>query len=51
MNHMINLDKCESIVTHWIVLYVSSENLIYFNGFEVKHIPKKIRKFVRNKNI
>ena len=51
MNHMINLDVCESIVTHWIVLYVSSENLIYFNGFEVKHIPKKIRKFVRNKNI
>ena len=48
---MINLDEYESIVTHWIVFYVSSENAIYFDKFGVKHIPKEITKFVRNKNI
>ena len=28
-----------------------AENVTYFDSFEVKHIPKEIRKFIGNKNI
>ena len=49
--YIINLDEYESIGTHWIALYAIAENVTYFNGFGVKHIPKEIRKFTENKNI
>ena len=39
------------IRTHWIALYMNAENVTYFDSFGVKHIPKEIRKFIRNKNI
>ena len=39
---IINLDKYESIETHWIVLYVNDNNVTYCNSFEVKPIPKEI---------
>ena len=29
----------------------ASCNAIYFNSFEVEHIPKEIKKFIENKNI
>ena len=37
--------------THWIALYMNNENVTYFDSFGVVHIPKEIRKFIRNKNI
>ena len=37
--------------THWIALYVNTKNVTYFDSFGVEHIPKKIRKFIRIKNI
>ena len=46
-----NLVENKSIRTHWIALYVNSENVIYFDSIGLKHIPKKIRKFIGNKNI
>ena len=46
-----NLVENKSIRTHWIALYVNSENVIYFDSTGLKHIPKKIRKFIGNKNI
>ena len=54
--YVINLDKFESVVTHWIALYVNgnkrtSYDEIYFDSFGVGHIPKEIRKFIGNKNI
>ena len=49
--YIINLDECESIRTHWIALYVNAENTSYFDSFGVEHIPKEIRKFIKNKNI
>ena len=49
--YIINLDEYESIGTHWIALYVSAENVTYFDTFWVKHIQKEIRKFIRNENI
>ena len=34
-----------------IALYVSYNNVTYFDSFGVEHIPKGIRKFIGNKNI
>ena len=48
---IINLDEYESIGTHQIAFYVNAENVTNFHSFGVKHIPKKIKKFIRNKNI
>ena len=42
--YVINLDDYESIRTHQIALYVTFENVRYFAGFGVEHIPKEIRK-------
>ena len=47
--YIIDLDKYESIGTHWIDLHVNAENVTYFDSFGVKHIPKKIKKLVGNK--
>ena len=30
---------------------VDAKNVTYFDSFEVKHIPKEIKKFIQNKNI
>ena len=49
--YIINLDEYESIVTHWIALYVNAENVTYFDSFGVEYIPEEIRKFIGNKNI
>ena len=49
--YVINLDEFKSIETHWIALYVNAENVTYFDCLRVEHIPKEIRKFIRNKNI
>ena len=37
--------------THWVALYVNSDNGTYFDSFEVEHIPKEIKKITGNKNI
>ena len=49
--YVINLDEYESIGTHWIVLYVSYNNVTYFDSFGVEHIPKEIKSFIGNKSI
>ena len=32
-------------------MYVNGNNVIYFDGFGGEHIPKEIKKSIRNKNI
>ena len=49
--YVINIDEYKSIGTYWIPLYVNAENVTYFDRFGVEHIPKEIRKSIRNKNI
>ena len=49
--YIINIDECESIVTHWITWYVNAKNVTYFDSFGVEHISKEIRKYIGNKNI
>ena len=40
--YLINLDKYKSIGTHWIVLYVNANNIIYFDSFGAECISKEI---------
>ena len=49
--YVINLDEYESIGTDRKALYVNANNIVYFDSFEVEHIPKEIKKFLGNKNI
>ena len=51
LSKIINLDEYESIGTRWIALHVNAKNVTSFDSFGVEHIPKKIRKFIENKNI
>ena len=49
--YVINLDEYSDIGAHWIALYVNNKTVTYFDSFEVKHIPKEIKKVINNKNI
>ena len=45
--YLINLDEYSDIWTHWIALYVQSNNSVtYFNSFGVEHIPKEIKTLI-----
>ena len=49
--YVINLDEYSDIGTHWVALYVSNNDVTYFDSFGVEHIPKEIKTFISNKNI
>ena len=49
--YVINLDEFKSIGTDWKALYVNGNKVIYFDSFEVEHIPKEVKKSIGNKNI
>ena len=40
--YVINRDEYKSIETQWMALYVNNNNIIYFDSFDVEHIPKEI---------
>ena len=44
--HVINLDECSDIGTHWITWYPLNNYVTYFDSFGVEHVPKEIKKFV-----
>ena len=48
---MINLDEYENTGTHWVALFVKTNELIYFDSFGIEHIPKEINKFIGNSAI
>ena len=48
--YVINLDEYEDVGTHWIALYNLNIEIIYFDSFEVEHVPKEIKKFIGHKN-
>ena len=45
---VINLDEYENTGTHWIALFVKTNEVIYFDSFGIEHIPKEINKFIGN---
>ena len=47
----MTFDEYESIVSHCIALYVHDNNVTYLDSFGAEHIPKEIRKIIKNKNI
>ena len=47
--YVINLDEYEDASTHWIALYVKNQKVVYFDSFDVEHVPKEIIKFIKNK--
>ena len=49
--YAINLDEYENAGTHWIALFVKTNEVIYFDIFVIEHIPKEINKFIGNKEI
>ena len=49
--YVINLDEYADVGTHWITLYVSNNEIIYFDSFGAEHVPKEIKKFIGHKNI
>ena len=40
--YITNLDEYSDIGTHWFALYVSNNDVTYFDSFGVEHIPKEI---------
>ena len=44
--YVINLDEYSDIATHWVALYVKTDDITYFDSFGVEHISKGIIKFV-----
>ena len=48
--YVINLDEYTDVGTHWIALYVKNNEVIYFDGFGVEHVPKEIKRFTGDKN-
>ena len=46
--YVINLDEYENTGTHWVALFVKTNEAIYFDSFGIEHIPKEINKFINN---
>ena len=50
--YVIKLDEYENTGTHWIALFIKTNEFIYFDSFGIEHIPKEINKFIgSNKKI
>ena len=49
--YVADLDGYADVGTHWIALYVSNIEIVYFDSFGVEHVPKEIKKFIGNKNM
>ena len=44
--YVINLDEYENTGTHWIALFVKTNEVIYFDSFGIEHISKLINLLV-----
>ena len=49
--YVINLDEYENTGTHWIALFVKTNEVIYFDSFGIEHIPKEIEHATGNEKI
>ena len=49
--YVINLDEYENTGTHWIALFIKTNEVIYFDSFGIEHIPKEINKFIGPKEL
>ena len=49
--YVINVDEYADVATHWIALFCSRSEIVYFYSFGVEHVPEEIKEIVGNKNI
>ena len=42
VTYVINLDHSKNTRTHWVVIFVREDKVIYFDNFGVEYIPKEI---------
>ena len=49
--YVINLDEYADVGTHWIALFCSRNEIVYFDSFGVEHVPEETKEFVGNKNM
>ena len=49
--YVIHLDEYENIGTHCVALFVKTNEVIYFDSFDIEHIPKEIEHAIGNKEI
>ena len=46
--YVINLDEYSDIGTHWVALYLKTNDITYFDSFGVEHIPKELKTFINH---
>ena len=49
--YVINLDEYADTVTHWIALFCTEIEVIYFDSFRVEHVPRDTERFIEHKNV
>ena len=49
--YLINLNEYADVGTHWIASSCRKSEIVYFNSFDVEHVPAEIKEFARNKNV
>ena len=47
--YVINLDEYKNTGTHWVSLFVKTNEVIYFDSSGIEYIPKEINKFIGSK--
>ena len=55
-SYVVNLDHSKNTGTHWVVIFVKEDEVIYFDSFGVEYIPKETMEIIEhsslgNKNI
>ena len=40
--YVISFDELADVGTHWIALFCKRNKIVYFDSFNVEHIPEKI---------
>ena len=49
--YVIKLDEYADVGTHWIALFCSRNEIVYFDSFGFEHVPEEIKEFIGNKNM
>ena len=47
--YVINLDEYADTSTHWIALFCKKNEIVYFDSFDVEHIPEEIKRLLEIK--
>ena len=47
----MNIDGKHSKATHWVSLFVDRNAVVYFDSFEIEHIPQEVFKKIKDKLI